>query len=115
DQGLNSNYNGLLLSMQHRFSHSFTVLTNYTWSHCLSYSDFSGELAGGGSYSNPYNRALDYGNCGFDIRHNWNTSLVVISPMKGNGLAARLLGNWQFSPILSVHFLLTVTVTTGKD
>ena len=115
DQGLNSNYNGLLLSLQHRFSRGFTVLTNYTWSHCLSYSDFSGELAGGGSYEDPYNRALDYGNCGFDLRHNWNTSLVAISPVRGNGLVARLLGNWQFSPILTIHSGLPMNVTTGKD
>ncbi|MBS1854618.1 MAG: TonB-dependent receptor [Acidobacteria bacterium] len=114
DQGLNSNYNGLVISLQHRFNQSFTLLTNYTWSHCLSYSDFSGELAGS-AYSDPYNRGLDYGNCGFDLRHNWNTSLVAITPARGNGLAARLLGNWQFSPILTVHSGLPMNVTTGKD
>jgi hypothetical protein len=114
DQGLNSNYNGLLLTLQHRFSSNFTVLTNYTWSHCLSYSDFSGELAGS-AYEDPFNRALDYGNCGFDVRHLWNTSLVLVTPVRGKGVASHILGNWQFSPIFTVRSGLPMNITTGKD
>ena len=33
DPNGNANYNGLLLSIQHRFGNGFTWLTNYTWSH----------------------------------------------------------------------------------
>jgi len=29
DDGANANYNGLLLSLQHRFNHGFTLLSNY--------------------------------------------------------------------------------------
>ncbi len=114
DQNANGHYNGLLLSLQHRFSSNFTLLTNYTWSHCLSDSDFTGELAGN-QYENPYNRAADYGNCNFDIRHQSNTSLVASSPVKGNGFAGRVLGNWQFSPIVSMHTGLPMNITVGSD
>jgi hypothetical protein len=31
DDGADATYNGLLASIQHRFSHGFTFLTNYTW------------------------------------------------------------------------------------
>ncbi len=114
DQGGHSNYNGLLLSLQHRFSHGFTLLTNYTWSHCISDGDFVGELSGS-HYMNPYNRSMDRGNCGFDIRHQSNTSLVVMSPVRGNDFTSRLLGNWQFAPIVSVHSGLPINITDGTD
>ena len=40
DQGGNGTYNGMLLALQHRFAHGYTVLANYTWSHCISEVDF---------------------------------------------------------------------------
>ena len=57
DQGANSNYNGLLFSIQHRMANSFTLLFNYiSYSHCISDGDFGGELAGS-YYENPNSRA----------------------------------------------------------
>jgi hypothetical protein len=86
DDGANVRYQGLLLSVQHRFSHHFTLLTNYTYSHCISDSDFTNELTSP-SYENPSNRSLDRGSCGFDIRHVFNTSLVARSPETMHGWA----------------------------
>ena len=114
DQGGNSHYSGLLLSLQHRFANGFTLLTNYTWSHCISEVDFTGELAGS-QYENPYNRSQDRGNCNFDVRHQSNTSLIAVSPVKGNGIAGRVLGNWQIAPIVTVHTGLPINITDGQD
>ena len=58
DDGANSNYNGLLLSVQHRFSHGFTLLSNYTWSRCISDGDSVGNLRQG-YYQIQTNRAAD--------------------------------------------------------
>jgi hypothetical protein len=35
DDGANASYNALLLSENHRLSKNFSVLVNYTWSHCV--------------------------------------------------------------------------------
>ena len=60
DDGANANYNGVLASVQHRFSHGFTLLANYTWSHCLNYGDVNGNLAGG-YYQDDRTRRPNYG------------------------------------------------------
>jgi hypothetical protein len=114
DQNGNANYNAALLSIQHRFSQNFAFLANYTWSHCISDVDFRGEISGS-VYENPYNRAADRGNCGFDVRHQMNTSLVALSPAKGNGFAGRVLGHWQLSPMVSIRSGLPMNILVGTD
>jgi hypothetical protein len=97
DQNANARYNGLLLSVQHRLSHGVTLLTNYTWSRCISDVDY-GFSDGASEYENPYNRAADHGNCNFDVRQHTNTSLI-----------------WQLSPIISAQSGLPLNVTDGTD
>jgi Carboxypeptidase regulatory-like domain len=111
----NSNYNAVLLSVQHRFAHGFTWLTNYTWSHCLSDVDQFAASVNSPEYEQPNNRAADYGNCDFDVRHNMNTSFIVTSPIRGNGLAGRVLGQWVLSPILEMRSGLPINVLDGSD
>jgi hypothetical protein len=110
----NANYNGLLLSLQHRFSHGLTLLTNYTWSHCISDVDYGSSLDSS-FYENPNNRSADRGNCTFDVRHSTNTSLIVVSPVKSNGFAGAVLRNWQIAPIITIHSGLPLNITDGTD
>ncbi len=112
DDGNNAHYNGLLLSLNHRFATHYTWLVNYTWSHCISTYDFGGELAGN-NYQNPNNRAAELGDCNFDRRHIFNTSLVAISSGIGNAFTKKLTGNWQFSPIVSAYSGQPMTPTDG--
>jgi len=114
DDGANSNYNGLLLSVQHRVSHHFSVLGNYTWSHCISEGDFGGDIAGA-SYQNPTNRDEDRGNCNYDYRRLANVSIVAESPFKGSGWSTRLLSNWQVSPSLRLQSGGPLTVSSGVN
>jgi hypothetical protein len=115
DPGGNAHYDGLLVSAQHRFAKGFTLLTNYTWSHCLSDMDFTQELSIQDIYENPHQRRQDYGNCDFDVRHQFNTSLVIVSPIKGNGWAGRVLGGWQLAPLVSIRSGLPINILTGTD
>ncbi len=114
DDGGNANYNAMLASVQHRFSGGFTLLANYTWSHCIGDGDFNGDLRGA-YYQNPFDRAADRGNCNFDRRHLFNASIVAVSPVKGAGWKGRLLGNWQFAPLLQVRSGAPMNITSGKD
>ena len=102
DAGSNGEYEALLLKVQHRFSNHFTILGNYTWSHCLSETDFQGDM--GGPYTqNPFNRNADRGNCSFDLRQIFNLSFIAQAPRFANPWTNRFLSGWQLSPIVSVH------------
>jgi hypothetical protein len=112
DPGGNSKYNALLLSLQHRFAQNFTVLSNYTYSHCISDTDLSGEIAG--TYrENPYSRSMERGNCMFDHSHIFNLSFIAASRGLGQGWALRLTRNWQFSAIVTAASGGVLTITDG--
>jgi hypothetical protein len=115
DDGGNANYNGLITSLQHRFANNFTLYSNFTWSHCISDVDFTGELAGT-VYQNPNNRAGERGNCGFDRRLNYNASAVYASSGIGNRFAQHLTSGWQLSPIFTAYTGQPINLSDGgKD
>jgi len=99
DDGANASYNALLASVNKRLSAGFTMLANYTWSHCISDGDFRGDVTGP-SYQNPFDRRADRGDCSFDVRHIFNGSVVATSPVRGSGFVAHVLGNWQIAPLI---------------
>jgi hypothetical protein len=120
--GANANYHAMLVSLKHRFAHNYTLLSNYTWSHCISDQDFSGELTNSrpdlfvSPVTNPNLGVLkgDRGNCGFDVRHNMNVSLVANTP-RYEGWKGVLLNNWQIAPLLTYRTGIPITVLTGVD
>lgn len=115
DPGGTSEYHALFLSAQHQYAHNFTVRGNYTWSHCISSWDFSGELAGT-QYQNPLNRAQgERGECSYDQRQNFILSAVAQSPGFGNSFARKVTKNWQISPIFSMAMGNPFRITSGKD
>jgi len=109
-----SNYNALLASVQHRFRHGFSVQANYTYSHCLSVGDFNGDLRQS-YYTVQNNPRLEYGNCNFDIRHIFNTSMVASSPFRGSGAMRWLMGGWQFAPSIRLMSGYPINIVNGKD
>jgi hypothetical protein len=120
--GANGNYHALLATVRHPFGHNFTILGNYTWSHCISDQDFTGELTNSRPtlYSSPVTApnlsvlANDHGNCGYDIRHSFNTTAVVTSP-KMQGVKGAILRDWQLAPLIRYRTGVAFTVVTGVD
>ena len=110
-----ANYNGLVSSLQHRLSSSFSLLANHTWAKCLNINDASGDYAAT-SVSDPKNIQRDYGPCGSDFRHIENVILVAKSQF---GFSSRieklLLNNWEFAPLVHIQSGAPFTVTQGAD
>jgi hypothetical protein len=99
DPGVNAEYQGLLATVAHPMAKHVNLVSNFTWSHCISEYDFGGELTSP-LYQNPNNRAEgERGGCSFDHRFIFNTSLVVTSPGVGSGVANAITRSWQFSAL----------------
>lgn len=96
-----SNYNGLVVSFQHRFTKGFRLQANYTWSHALDevsnggFSFFNGGSAG--SVLNPQDsnniRKYNYGNADYDTRHYFSANYVWELPYRRG--PALLLKGWR--------------------
>jgi hypothetical protein len=109
-----ANYNGVVLTLQHRLSSTFSFLANYTLSKCLNISDASGDVAATGA-ENPNNLRLDYGRCGSDYRNIFNTTLVVKSKFPLHGAAAFAANNWELAPLIHVLSGAPFNITNGAD
>jgi hypothetical protein len=114
DAGATSSYNGLLLKAEHRFAKNYSLLVNYTWSHCISTVDFGGELAGN-NYQNPNNRNAEKGDCNFDRRQIFNTTMVVTSAGVGQGFLRGFTKGWQLAPLVSLNSGQPFSITDGTD
>jgi hypothetical protein len=109
-----ANYNGLITSIQHRLSSSFSLLANHTWSKCLNTADAQGDLAGT-TIENPSNPGLDYGPCGSDFRNVENIVLVTKSNFHLPRFSSLILNNWEVAPLAHIVSGAPFTVTAGQD
>ena len=115
DDTATANYNGLVLSANHRLSNSFSMFANYTWSKCLNIADASGDIGGNGPMD-PNDPSLDYGPCGSNLGQVFNLSLVARSQFQFRSrLEKLLLDNWEFAPLLVTHSGSPVNVLSGED
>ncbi|SNT38696.1 Carboxypeptidase regulatory-like domain-containing protein [Granulicella rosea] len=115
DDGANSSYNGVIVAVQHRMSHNFSFLANYTWSHCIASGDANGDVSAP-VYENPANPRGDRANCGFDIRHIFNTTFIARSNFKSlHGFTGALVNDWEIAPLVRILSGAPINVTTGQD
>jgi Carboxypeptidase regulatory-like domain len=109
----NASYNAMLLTLQHRMRHNFSILTNYTWSHCLNQGEAGQDIVN--YYQDPQNRRAEWGNCAADRRQIANASLVFKSPQFRSTWMKRLAGDWQASGIYTFTSGSWLTITDGTD
>jgi hypothetical protein len=105
----NSEYHGLQVRAERRFSHGLGLLTTYTYSHSLdnsssvnlqsrNFSDFRWS-----KYPN-----WEHGNSDFDVRHRFVLSYMYELPfgpgksLMHSGLASQVFGGWELAGIVSL-------------
>jgi hypothetical protein len=113
--GGTSSYNGLIAAIQHRMSHNYSVLVNYTYSHAIDTGDANGDIASN-TFMVPSNPRLDRAAAGFDIRHIFNATVVASSNFKLQNRALRIAANgWQIAPLIRILSGAPYNVTDGTD
>jgi Carboxypeptidase regulatory-like domain len=111
----NASYNGMVATIQHRLSATFSLLGNWTWAKCLNIDDASGDYAGT-TVEDINNPGLDWGPCGSDYRHIENVSLVMRSRFHfANRLENLALNDWELAPLMHISSGAPVNVTAGAD
>jgi hypothetical protein len=115
DDGVNTSYNALRLTAQHRFAKHYTLLAAYTYSHCLQDTETLSNRLTGNNESNPYNRLADYGPCDFDLRQNFVSSFVYEGPKFDNRAVNAVGGNWQLAFLISTYNGFPFSPLTGTD
>jgi Carboxypeptidase regulatory-like domain len=115
DDGVNTSYNALKLTAQHRLSQKYTVLASYTYSHCLQDTETLGNRVTGNNESNPYNRNADYGACDYDLRHNFVGSFLYQGFSFANRKLNLIAGGWAPSFLVSYNNGFPFSPRTGTD
>lgn len=113
DTAGNASYNAMLLTVQHRLSHNFSILANYTLSHCLNQGEAGQDIVN--YYQDPQNRRAEWGNCVADRRQIANASMVVKTPEFRSQWVKHLVGDWQASGIYTYTSGSWLNVTDGTD
>jgi hypothetical protein len=107
-----SNYNSLQVSLVRQAARGITMQLSYTYSHCLTNNSGSYGLEEGAvGLLDPYDPRYDYGNCTFDLRHNFVGNVIYQLPFRGN----RLVEGWQVSGIFTAQTGSPFNVLDGFD
>jgi hypothetical protein len=105
-----STYNSMQAQLEHRFSHNFSMLSNFTWSKLIddSSSDWGGfwslDVLGQDFYNRKAERSVSAG----DIPFRFTLAPVVQLPFGpgqkwlNSGLASNVLGGWRLSTIYTI-------------
>lgn len=114
--GAGSHYAGLQTSATKQFA-GLTVRANYSFSHCID------EVSNGGllPFSSlgilsplPGSLRPEYGNCDYDVRHNFSAFAVYEIPFRSSSaLLRRVLGGWQLSGTAILHSGLPFSVLSA--
>jgi hypothetical protein len=105
-----SNYHGLILSLQRRVSAGLSFTLNYTWSHATD------DVSNGGvtneafgifqtnpeitAPQNPFNIRSNYGSADYDVRHYFSANMVLTDMFRHAGFKwgpNRIFGGWTLS------------------
>ena len=98
----NSNYNGLWISADKRFSKGLTFQTSYTFSKSIDNNSVGSSNPQAQDYRN---LSAERGLSDFDARHRLVLSGVYQLPFSGgtNGLRKRIVEGWSIAPILNLQ------------
>ncbi len=110
-----SNYNALVLQINHRFGHHIQFSSSYTWSHALDNGVNGTTFADTNDFLDPFNINRDYGNSDINVRSRFVFHEIADSPWHLGGLAGRFANDWQLSSIYQAQSGLPYSALVSGD
>ncbi len=114
----NNRYKGLQLQLVKPMSHALQAQASYTWSKCI---DEGSEASRGDQFLNGITsplfieKAHRRGRCAYDLRHVFVGNMLWNIPGPKEGVASKLLGNWQMGSIVSASSGVPFSVIISGD
>jgi len=106
-----SEYHGMELSVNKRFSHGYSVLTSYTFSKAKD----NASNDDGFNAQDPLDPDDSWGLSDSDQRHRVVTSFLWELPAPQAAMAKAVLGGWQLNTILKLASGTPFTISSGRD
>jgi hypothetical protein len=110
---VNSNYQGLVGQVSHRFSNHLEFNANYTWSHALDYGANNQTATVANNLLDPQNLRAEYGNAITNVPNRLILTTVVTAPWKYTGWKSYLLNDYQVSPAYQLQSGLPYSIGTS--
>ena len=101
--GVNTNYEALVVKVEHRMANNLQIQANYTWSHALDYGQNNSTFTSTNSVFNPLSVRDDYGNALENVPNRFIVTAIATSPWKFHGWASYLFNDYQFAPSFAVQ------------
>ena len=112
----NSNYNGLQIQVEKRFSRHFSAHGNYTWSHTLASNALDGNALSGTFLDQNYPQLEYRQRSDQDRRHMMTTSFVWKTDyFTGHPVLRSIVNGWTVTAIWTANSGQPFTVLTGTD
>lgn len=96
--GVNSNYEALVVKLDHSMTRKIELHANYTWSHALDYGENNSTFTNTNSLLDPKSLRADYGNSIQNVPNRGVLTAVMTSPWQFHGLSSYFLNDFEFSP-----------------
>jgi len=114
NSGVNSNYNAAQITLEKRYTHGFSLLTNFTWARALD--DFA-------PIGSPYltnscscGRYFDYGPSDDDVNKTWKINGDYLAPhVHLPAIADKIVNGWELTAISSWNTGFPFTIFSGYD
>jgi hypothetical protein len=119
----NGNYNGLLVSLERRYTSGFSYGVAYTWSKSINVGGDGYFGVEGGAPQDPYHPArYDRSVSGLDLKNILTVNTLYDIPVgkgkrysTGNGVVDYVVGNWQINNLFQTHSGVAFTPGISSD
>lgn len=111
----NSTYHAFTIKGERRYASGFTFLAHYTFSKFIDDVQSFSEFGNAGGYMDFYNRKLDKGLSGNDVRHRTLASAVYLLPVYKQRWLQWVAGGWRTGVIASMQTGAPFTVFNNTN